>query len=389
MTSRSFRRLFPQLNVQSISEDEFYRQASLSQLLTGPDEQELASFRPDVKDPLELVEATPELASMLGSSLEFVDSRWDSMEASPPPTPPPGPLQCVSPSVPTQTRGAEAGAGSRTAESSSGPKPLGCSVRSAKLDVSMWEPQKFQSKPVGVLALAKPSTVVDASRWDPQKQRSQNLGISDSANQDSKMDSSIQEHQSQGSKTSGVTSVKSDVASDADANMWEPQRLRSRSAGNPDTKVESGTSEPAKPRVKNTENSNLGCLNGEVNANKNPASQVSGVMDSPDPPALAEPQRLRSKTAGISNPTKPDTSDHQEVKKVGSTSAAPKRDSSQQDSHSPTSKSIKMDAAWQRNLTNVRVHIRDLGMKVASIRRDMKKEAGKVLSKGARTKTKS
>uniref|UniRef100_H3CM93 BCL6 corepressor n=1 Tax=Tetraodon nigroviridis TaxID=99883 RepID=H3CM93_TETNG len=76
MTSRSFRRLFPQLNVQSVPEDEFYRQASLSQLLTGPDEQELASFRPDIKDPLELVEATPELAGMLGSSLEFVDTRY-------------------------------------------------------------------------------------------------------------------------------------------------------------------------------------------------------------------------------------------------------------------------------------------------------------------------
>uniref|UniRef100_A0A3Q3X6E4 BCL-6 corepressor PCGF1 binding domain-containing protein n=1 Tax=Mola mola TaxID=94237 RepID=A0A3Q3X6E4_MOLML len=82
MTSRSFRRLFPQLNVQSIPEDEFYQQASLSQLLTGPDEQELSSFRPDIKDPLELVEATPELAGMLGSSLEFVDTRWDSLEAS-------------------------------------------------------------------------------------------------------------------------------------------------------------------------------------------------------------------------------------------------------------------------------------------------------------------
>uniref|UniRef100_H3CM94 BCL6 corepressor n=1 Tax=Tetraodon nigroviridis TaxID=99883 RepID=H3CM94_TETNG len=84
MTSRSFRRLFPQLNVQSVPEDEFYRQASLSQLLTGPDEQELASFRPDIKDPLELVEATPELAGMLGSSLEFVDTRY--LESSPPPT---------------------------------------------------------------------------------------------------------------------------------------------------------------------------------------------------------------------------------------------------------------------------------------------------------------
>uniref|UniRef100_A0A3Q2P962 BCL-6 corepressor PCGF1 binding domain-containing protein n=1 Tax=Fundulus heteroclitus TaxID=8078 RepID=A0A3Q2P962_FUNHE len=97
MTSRSFRRLFPQLNIRCIPEDEFYRQASLSQLLTGPDEQQLASFRPDVKDPLELVEATPELAGMLGSSLEFVDSRWDSLDVSPPQTPPPspGPPPCL------------------------------------------------------------------------------------------------------------------------------------------------------------------------------------------------------------------------------------------------------------------------------------------------------
>uniref|UniRef100_A0A3Q3H3J0 Uncharacterized protein n=1 Tax=Labrus bergylta TaxID=56723 RepID=A0A3Q3H3J0_9LABR len=74
ITSRSFRRLFPQLNVQSIPEDRFYQQASLSQLLTGPDQQELSPFRPHVKDSLELVEATPELAGMLGSSMELVDS---------------------------------------------------------------------------------------------------------------------------------------------------------------------------------------------------------------------------------------------------------------------------------------------------------------------------
>ncbi|KAM6957996.1 BCL-6 corepressor-like [Tautogolabrus adspersus] len=97
ITSRSFRRLFPQLNVQSIPEDLFYRQASLSQLLTSPDEQELSAFRPDVKDPMELVEATPELAGMLGSSMEFVDSRWDSTEASPPPTLPPLFSQRLSP----------------------------------------------------------------------------------------------------------------------------------------------------------------------------------------------------------------------------------------------------------------------------------------------------
>uniref|UniRef100_A0A8C2ZGC2 BCL-6 corepressor PCGF1 binding domain-containing protein n=1 Tax=Cyclopterus lumpus TaxID=8103 RepID=A0A8C2ZGC2_CYCLU len=81
MTSRSFRRLFPQLNVRSVPEDVFYLQACRSQLLTGPDKQELTFFRPDVKDSLELVEATPELAGMLGSSLEFVDTRWDSPEA--------------------------------------------------------------------------------------------------------------------------------------------------------------------------------------------------------------------------------------------------------------------------------------------------------------------
>ena len=105
MTSRSFRRLFPQINVQSVPEDEFYRQASLSQLLTCPDV--LVSFRPDVRDPLELVEATPELAGMLGSSLEFVESRWNSLSTSPPPSHGPSvTFSCVPMLLPPQPQGA-------------------------------------------------------------------------------------------------------------------------------------------------------------------------------------------------------------------------------------------------------------------------------------------
>nr|XP_015813406.2 BCL-6 corepressor isoform X1 [Nothobranchius furzeri] len=164
MTSRSFCRLFPQLNIQSIPEDEFYRQASLSLLLTGPDEQELASFRPDVKDLLELVEATPELAGMLGSSLEFVDSRWHSQEASPPPSPTP-------PSGP-QRHQPGPGARVRPAESSSG-----CKHPTAKCNSNIWE----DGSTVGIPTLGK-----QASIWKPQRQQNQNPGINGSASPDAR-----------------------------------------------------------------------------------------------------------------------------------------------------------------------------------------------------------
>lgn len=411
MTSRSFRRLFPQLNVQSIPEDEFYRQASLSQLLTGPDEQELASFRPDVKDPLELVEATPELAGMLGSSLEFVDTRWDSLEASPPPTPSQLPsqrltqrlAQRIPPSSPPQRQRAEAGAKmnnvlhSRTAAESGqcrGLKNPGYSANmETKMDSSMWEPRQLGSKNASVPA--KPNVTMNANMWELQRQKNENTWISNSVNPDSKMNCNMWEQPQQGDKSTGNTPVKSNAA--LGSNMWEPQRLRSRSAMNPDAKVDAATPEPQRIRNKNTANS--ANSNGTVDANMwkrlNRGSKTGGVSDSTNPAASVdgsvwEPQRLRSKNAGTTSPTvDADMWERQGIKRVGGPSSAPKRESC--DNQDQDGKSIKMDAAWQRNLGNVRVHIRDLGMKVGggTLRRDAKKEQGKSAGKGARVKTRS
>lgn len=413
MTSRSFRRLFPQLNVQSIPEDEFYRQASLSQLLTGPDEQELSSFRPDAKDPLELVEATPELAGMLGSSLEFVDSRWDSLETSPPPTPPPPsprpsarPLQRIPPPLPPLQQGTPGDAKldwqNRAAESGpcQGFRNVGCSpatpTTETKMDASVWELQQQGSKNAGVPPTVKPNIAVNASMWEPQKLHSKNTGIVNSANLESKM----WEQPRQGSKSSGDTPIKSDMA--VGASMWEPQRLRSRNAMNPNSDL----SEPQRLRNKNTSNANATNPNGanmwkrQSQGGKSSGGAVSDPTDPTDPGVVVdgglwEPQRLRSKNSAVSSAAKPDatvdanTWDRQAVKRVGGNGTAPKRDAC--DAQSQGGKTIKMDAAWQRNLGNVRVHIRDLGMKVGGgiIRSDAQKDAGKVAGKGARVKTKS
>ncbi|XP_042260261.1 BCL-6 corepressor-like [Thunnus maccoyii] len=419
MTSRSFRRLFPQLNVQSVPEDEFYRQASLSQLLTGPDEQELSSFRPDAKDPLELVEATPELAGMLGSSLEFVDSRWDSLETSPPPTPPPPsprpsarPLQCIPPSLPPPRQGtivdAKVDWQNRTAESGQcqGLKNLGYATAAAttetKMDASMWEPQQQGSKNAGVLTTTNPNIPMNARMWEPQKLQNKNAGIANSANLDTKRDSSMWEQQRQGSKSTVNTPVKSDMA--VGANMWEPQRLRSRNAMIPNSVI-SDMSEPQRLRNKNTGNANTANSNGAADANtwkrQNQGSKNGGgVSDSTNPGVVVdggvwEPQRLRSKNSGVTSAAKSDatgdanTWERQAAKRAGGNSTAPKRDAC--DTQSQGGKTIKMDAAWQRNLGNVRVHIRDLGMKVGggTIRNEVKKEPGKGAGKGTRVKTRS
>ncbi|XP_034145553.1 BCL-6 corepressor isoform X2 [Esox lucius] len=75
MSSRAFRAAFAHLEVATIAEAEFYKQASLSQLFSCPDE--LAAFLPDSKELLDLVETSSELAALLGSSLECLDSRWE------------------------------------------------------------------------------------------------------------------------------------------------------------------------------------------------------------------------------------------------------------------------------------------------------------------------
>ncbi|KAM7365864.1 hypothetical protein PAMP_016757 [Pampus punctatissimus] len=344
MTSRSFQRLFPQLNVQSIPEDEFYRQASLSQLLTDPDEQELSSFRPDAKDLLELVEATPELAGMLGSSLEFVDSRWDLLETSPPPTPPPPsprpsarPLQHIPPPLLVSQQGTTGNAKvdlqNRTAESG--------------------QCQNFRYS----TAAATTETKMDASMWEPQKLRNRNAGIANSDNMDSKRDSCMREQQQQGSKSTGNTPVKSYMS--VGARMWEPQRLRNR----------------------NTGNANAANLNGTMDANtcKSLGSKNGGWVSDSTHPVVAvdggvwEPQRLRNKNSGVSSTAR----------------SATKRDVC--DTQSLAAKTIKMDAAWQMNLGNVRVHIRDMGVNVegGTIQSDVKKEPGKGAGKGTRVKTRS
>ncbi|XP_061143579.1 BCL-6 corepressor isoform X1 [Syngnathus typhle] len=75
MSARGFRQAFPHMEVVTVSEAEFYRQASLSQLFSCPEE--LEGFQPDSKELLDLVEDSAELAALLGSTLECLDDRWE------------------------------------------------------------------------------------------------------------------------------------------------------------------------------------------------------------------------------------------------------------------------------------------------------------------------
>lgn len=75
MSARGFRQTFPHMEVVTVAEAEFYRQASLSQLFSCPEE--LEGFHPDSKELLDLVEDSAELAALLGSTLECLDDRWD------------------------------------------------------------------------------------------------------------------------------------------------------------------------------------------------------------------------------------------------------------------------------------------------------------------------
>ncbi|XP_061128352.1 uncharacterized protein LOC133150075 isoform X3 [Syngnathus typhle] len=87
MTPDAFRRHFPHLEVRAIPQAEFYCQTSLSHLWHHPAKQ--ASSQPLTNDLLELVEATPKMAAMLGSPLKFMDSQ---MLPEPAPSPGPAPL---------------------------------------------------------------------------------------------------------------------------------------------------------------------------------------------------------------------------------------------------------------------------------------------------------
>lgn len=79
-SSESFRSEYPHLEVVSITEAEFYKQVSLSQLFSSPDD--LEGFSPDSKELLELVEFMSELQTLLGSSIECLDPEGDASYAS-------------------------------------------------------------------------------------------------------------------------------------------------------------------------------------------------------------------------------------------------------------------------------------------------------------------
>ncbi|XP_043556776.1 BCL-6 corepressor isoform X3 [Chiloscyllium plagiosum] len=72
VSARIFRSSFPHIENATISEAEFYRQASLSQLFTYPENFETHDI--DNKETLELVEFTSELQELLGSSVTYLYS---------------------------------------------------------------------------------------------------------------------------------------------------------------------------------------------------------------------------------------------------------------------------------------------------------------------------
>lgn len=433
MTSRSFRRLFPQLNVQSIPEDEFYRQASLSQLLTGPDEQELASFRPDIKDPLELVEATPELAGMLGSSLEFVDTRWDSLEVSPPATPSPTaesptnrpakrlvlrPAQLFTSLLQKHHQGAtEVGAalgGPQQIKRANhgqfrGFKNLEYSMASAKPrgkpDTYMWE--QLGDINAGPLVPAKLDLKANTSLWEPRRQPSEafttstngpksdsglwqrQLGITSVAGnpvcRDTKNTAHVSDQQNENGKLPKFASSDSKVVSSIvldDTKQWdngnfdekdkasqavigalkEPQPLWSKS----DIITEAATQDKDRPAQAATseQNQDVKPLNAQGSADDGSA-EATTTMD-------------------ISR------WEWQDTKPVGGATTATKRDANF--CHlGPGAKVIKMDAGWPKNLANVRVHIRDLGINLdpALLRRDANMDANRNAGKGPRVKARS
>lgn len=436
MTSRSFCRLFPQLNVQSIPEDEFYRQASLSQLLTGPDEQELASFRPDIKDPLELVEATPELAGMLGSSLEFVDTRWDSFEVSPPATPSPAaeslasrpakrlvlrPSQLFTSLLQKHHQGAtEVGASLDGPLQNTGAnygqlrgfKNLEYSMASAKVggrpDAYMWE--QLGCVNAGPLIPAKPDVKLNASRGEPHRQLSKAFAPSTTG---PKSDSGLWQRQL------GITSVAGNPAccnAKSLANVWEQQNKNDDlpKMASSDSKVVSvivldETQRGGKGACDATGKSSQGVGGGLKEQQplwgKSDANADAAMQDCPDlansggaGEANKQNQEVQPADALGSADNIPVEStatidvsrwEWQEAKSVGGAAGA-KREASFCN-FGPGGKVIKMDAAWPKNLGNVRVHIRDLGMSLdpALLRRDTTKDSGRNAGKGPQVKARS
>uniref|UniRef100_A0A8C3QM66 BCL6 corepressor n=1 Tax=Cyanoderma ruficeps TaxID=181631 RepID=A0A8C3QM66_9PASS len=75
MSSRIFRCNFPNLEVVTITEAEFYKQTSLSQLFSCATD--LEAFNPESKELLDLVEFTSELKTLLGSEIHWLHPHED------------------------------------------------------------------------------------------------------------------------------------------------------------------------------------------------------------------------------------------------------------------------------------------------------------------------
>lgn len=70
MSSRIFRCNFPNVEIVTIAEAEFYRQVSASLLFSCSKDME--AFNPESKELLDLVEFTSELQALLGSIVEWL-----------------------------------------------------------------------------------------------------------------------------------------------------------------------------------------------------------------------------------------------------------------------------------------------------------------------------
>ena len=88
MSSRIFRCNFPNVEIVTIAEAEFYRQVSASLLFSCS--KDLEAFNPESKELLDLVEFTNELQTLLGSSMEWLhpsdaglDEHWWARQGPP------------------------------------------------------------------------------------------------------------------------------------------------------------------------------------------------------------------------------------------------------------------------------------------------------------------
>lgn len=71
MSSCVFRCNFPNIEIVTVTESEFYRQVSASLLFSCP--KDLEAFNPESKELLDLVELSNELQTLLGSSVECLN----------------------------------------------------------------------------------------------------------------------------------------------------------------------------------------------------------------------------------------------------------------------------------------------------------------------------